>query len=148
MTQTERIMSVDALKQAMSKGADAPKTNEDETQKGVADVRTPPGDRSPGTLDARWGDKPAEGHNGYPDVYGQAALQEARDGRGSLLERIFDSPKTTAPAEQALMRQNFVNAGEGTPHSPLLQRGHLPAKTAAADRPSLTDRVMRLFGRR
>ncbi len=139
-------MSVEALKQAMSKGADAPKTNEDETQKGVADVRKSPADRSPGTLNAQWGDKPAEGHNGYPDVYGQAALQEARDGRAGLIERIFDSPKTTAPAEQALMRQNFANASEGTPHNPLLQRGHLPAKTASADRPSLTDKVLRVIG--
>jgi hypothetical protein len=138
-------MSVDQLKQAMENGK--VQDNEVTTQKGVADVRTAPNDRAPGTLDARWGDKPAEGHNGYPDVYGQAAVQEAKDGRSSLIERIFDSPKTTAPAEQALMRQNFVHAGDGEPHSPMLQRGHL-AKTAEADRPSLTDRVMRLFGRR
>ena len=139
-------MSVDTLKQAMlGKAADAPKTNEDETQKGITNVRTPPAGRAPGTLDAKWGDKPREGKDGYPDVYSKGVHQEAQDGRGDLLDRILDAGKTTAPAEQALMRQHFEHAAEGNPHSPILQRG----KTASADdSETLTDQVRRVVGHR
>jgi hypothetical protein len=138
-------MSVDTLKQAMlGKAADAPKTNENETQKGITHVRMPPEGRAPGTLNAKWGDTPREGKDGYPDVYSEAVHREAQDGRGDLLDRILDAGKTTAPAEQALMRQVFEHAGEGNPHSPLLQRN----KTASVDEPTLTDQVMRVVGHR
>ena len=148
-------MSVEDLKTALIKRAanGAVENNEGDTNKGVADVYpTPPG-RSPGTLDARWGDKPAEGHDGYTDVYSTSVRREAEDGRGALLDRLFDSPKSTAPAEQALMHQHFENAGAGDPHSPMLQHGHSPlrGKTAHAvyfDDETLTDQVLRVAGRR
>jgi hypothetical protein len=141
-------MSVDALKQAMlGKVADAPKTNENDTNKGVADVREAPAGRAPDTLDAKWGDHPAKGIDGHSDVYSSAVLREARDGRSDLLERLFDSPKTTASVEQALVRKNFGDVDrDRVSHSPMLQRGRV--KTASADEESLTDKVMRVVGRR
>jgi hypothetical protein len=145
-------MSVESIKRAMSRTAapmkNAPDNNEAQSTVGMADVFKPPTDRAPGTLDAHWGDHPAEGHNGYPDVYGTAAMQAAKDGREEMLERLFDSPKTTAPAEQAFMSQHFVNASKGDPHAPMLQRGRLPAKTASVDDETLTDAVVRIAGRR
>ena len=136
----------EAFKSALAKMAEAPKNNENDTLKGVANVRTQPEDRAPGTLDAKWGDDPPEGHNGYPDVYSTAVMREAKDGRGELIERMFDSPKAVAAKEQALMRQYFENAGEGDPHSPMLQRGNLPLKHAHAEPETLTDQVNRVIG--
>jgi hypothetical protein len=136
---------VDDIRQRMAKAADAPANNELDPNQGVNDVRKNPPDRSPKTLDARWGDHPPEGHNGYPDVYGTAAVREAHDGRAALIERLFDSPKTTAPIEQALMTQLLSHAHEGHPHSPLLQRGRLQEEKTAADE-TLTDQVNRVVG--
>lgn len=137
-------MSVDTLKQALmaKSAADNGKlpNNEDETNKGTNGVRKDPEGRAPGTLDAPWGAKPPP-----PETYGTATRREAQDGRGDLLDRILDSGKTTAPAEQSLMRQYFEHAAEGNPHSPVLQRGH---KTASADSETLTDSVMRVVGHR
>jgi hypothetical protein len=124
----------------VTKAADAAKTNELDTNKGVNDVRKNPEDRSPGTLDAKWGDHPTPS----PDVYSTAVVREAHDGRASLIDRIFDSQKTTAPAEQSLMRQNFVNMAQGNPHSPILQRGKEPEKVASDE--TLTDQVTRVVG--
>ena len=136
-------MSVEDLKNALAKKADAAKTNENDTQKGVADVREPPPDRAPGTLDAHWGDKPAVGPRGDPSVYGTSVEREAKDTRMGVLDRIFDSPRTSASAEKSVMDAYFEHANEGQPHSPLLQRGH---KTASADEPTLTDKVNRVIG--
>jgi hypothetical protein len=141
-------MSVEGLKTAVSAMSNGRlEDNENETNRGVGNVYDPPSDRKPRTLDARWGDAPPQGRNGYPDVYGKAALEAARDGRTDMIERLFDSPKTMAEVEQALMAQNFEHAREGVPHSPMLQRNRLPAKEASADE-SLTDSVMRVCGRR
>jgi|HubBroStandDraft_3_1064219.scaffolds.fasta_scaffold250740_2 hypothetical protein len=135
-------MSVAQLKEAMlAKAADAPKTNEDETNKGIGNVRTQPADRKPGTLDAKWGDHPTH----EPDVYGEGVVREARDTRGGLIERIFDSQRTSAPAEQALMSRLLTHAREGHPHSPLLQRGRPPEEKTASDE-TLTDQVSRVVG--
>jgi len=140
------LMSVDALKQAMlGKVADAPKNNEDDTNKGISDVRKPPEDRKPGTLDAKWGDRPAEDQTHDPAVHSSAVRREAADTRGQMLERLFDAPKADAKTEQALMGQNFANARQGSPHSPMLQRGRV--KMAEADE-TLTDSVMRVIGHR
>ena len=143
-------MSVAELKQAMlGKLADAPKTNEDDTNKGINNVYGPPAGRKPGTLDAKWGDTPKEAPDGYPDNYSTAVKREARDDRAGVIERSFDSPKTTAPAEQSLMAQYLEHAAEGQPHSPILQRGHTSkVVTAAADTETLTETVMRVVGRR
>jgi hypothetical protein len=140
-------MSVEDLKAALlSKHADAPKNNEDETNRGVANVYDPPEDRRPGTIDAKWGDHPAKGHwPGYPDVYGKAALEAARDGRQAMIGRLFDSPATSGPVEQALMAASFAHASEGMPHSPLLQRGKLE-KLANDGSETLTDLVRRVVG--
>lgn len=139
-------MSVYALKQAMlGKAADAPKNNEDETNKGISNVHRPPEGRAPGTLDAKWGDHPPKGHDGYPDIYSSAVLREGADTRGGMLERLFDAPKTDAKTEQALMGQHFNNARQGAPHSPMLQRGRIKAASAEE---TLTDAVMRVVGHR
>jgi hypothetical protein len=141
-------MSVEELKVALAAMDNGRiENNEDHTNRGVANVYDPPAGRKPGTLDARWGDHPPEGHNGYPDVYGKAALEAAKDGRTDMIERLFDSPKTMAQVEQSLMAEHFVNAKDGTPHSPMLQRNHLPLKEASADQ-TLTDQVMRVVGHR
>lgn len=135
-------MSVDALKQAMqTKAADAPKNNEDETLKGVGNVYEKPADRKPGTLDALWGDHPTP----EPDVYSTAVVREARNDRGGLIDRIFDSQRTSAPAEQALMASLLTHAREGHPHSPILQRGRPPEEKTASDH-TLTDQVMDVIG--
>lgn len=144
-------MSVEDMKVALAAMENGRiENNEDQTQKGIANVYPPPEGRKPGTLDARWGDKPAEGHNGYPDVYGKAALEAAKDGRGDVIDRLFDSPRTMAQVEQQLMGQHFEHAREGTPHSPMLQRNHLPLKEASVNESdlTLTDKVMRAAGRR
>jgi hypothetical protein len=140
-------MSVEELKAAMKKQADKPENNEGGTNKGVADVYAAPAGRAPGTLDAPWGERPAEGRNGYPDVYSTGVMREARDGRGDMLERLFDSPKADAASEQRLMGGLLEHAREGAPHSPMLQRGRLHDKTASIDEPTLTDQVMRACGR-
>lgn len=142
-------MSVEELKTALAAMDNGRiENNEDQTNRGVNNVYEPPADRKPGTLDAKWGDKPPEGHNGYPDVYGKAALEAAKDGRGDMIERLFDSPRTMAQVEQSLMSEHFVNAKDGTPHSPMLQRNRLPLKEASVNDETLTDQVMRVAGRR
>lgn len=139
-------MSDDLEEAFLGKVAEAPKNNEDETQKGVQNVYGPPAGREPGTLDAKWGDKPKDGPDGYPVNHSTGVRREARDGREGLLERLFDSLKATAPAEQAQMKAHYDHAGEGHPHSPVLQRGH-SEKVARAEE-TLTDTVRRVVGRR
>jgi hypothetical protein len=120
-------------------------TNEDQTVKGIIDVRKDPADRAPGTLDAKWGDEPPKGQNGYPDVYSTAVMHESHDGRASLIDRLFDSPRSTAPAEQAEMRQLFANADKGEPHSPMLQHGKHKHAHMHLDE-TLADQVVRVVG--
>ncbi len=140
-------MSVKDLKRTMmGKVADAPKTNEDDTNKSVGNVYEPPPGRAPETIDAQWGDKPKEGPDGYPVNYGTGTRREARNGRNEMLERLFDQLGPSATAQQAEMKQLFENAGEGHPHSPVLQRGHTD-KLAQAEDESLLDKVVRVCGR-
>ena len=78
-------MSDDDLRDAfLSKVADAPKTNENDTNKGINNVYGPPPGRQPGTLDARWGDPPKTGPDGYPINYGTAVRREAGDDRTAV----------------------------------------------------------------
>jgi hypothetical protein len=122
-----------SLKTAMDHGR--VQNNEDESNKGRADVYPQPEGRKPGTLDAKWGDAPPP-----PVTHGTAVEREAKNGRGEMIDRLFDSPKSSAPAEQKEMRELFTNADEGHPHSPMLQHGR--AKTAADE--TLIDKVMRV----
>ena len=137
-------MSVESLKQALidSKTAEKLDTNEDKPTLSQNNVYKDPPGRSPGTLDARWGDKP-----GPAIVHGTAAVDAAEDGRGGMIDRLFDSPKTTAPAEQELVRTIFnaetVNEGH-PPHSPMLRRG----KVKIAEDESLAEQVQRVTGLR
>ncbi len=145
-------MTVEDLKLALlAKQADAPKNNEDETNRGVANVYDPPENRKPRTLDSRWGDHPAVDQDGHAAVFGTAALAAVEDGRGKMVERLFSSPATMAPVEQALMRANFAGFNEAIHHSPLMQRGHTPLqkeKRASTADETLTDQVLRVAGRR
>ncbi len=128
-----------AMKLAASSGL---QTNENETDKGTIDVYpTPPG-RAPGTLDAKWGDMPPQGPNGNPAIYGTAVVSTAKDTREDMLERLFSSPSTSAPAEQALMGSLFEHAREGDPHSPLLRRNR-QEKNASDE--SLREQVARII---
>lgn len=133
-----------------AKQADAAETNLDGTNVSVNNVYEQPPGRHPGTLRAKWGDTPPEGANGYPDIYSTGVMRAAQDTRADMIERIFDSPATSAPAEQAMMSELFVNARDGHPHSPLLQRGRLPIKehSEVDGGRTLTDEVMRVIGRR
>lgn len=131
-----------------TKQADAPETNLDDTQKGVSNVYEAPSGRKPSTLDAPWGEQPPAGPSGDPDIYGTAVMRSAQDTRANMIERIFDSPTTSAPAEQALMNSLFENARDGRPHSPLLQRGKSITKDHGEDKEAetLTDQVNRVVG--
>jgi hypothetical protein len=131
-------MSVEELKRAlMGKVADAPKNNENDTLIGTGNVQPPPAGRKPGTVDAKWGDPPPP-----PETYGSSVKREAQNDRGDLLDRILDSPRTSAPAEQSLMQQYFATR-DGHPHAPLLQRGR---ERAGDDDGTLTDQVRRVVG--
>lgn len=144
-------MSVEQLKQAMTKTADKAENNEDSRAiKGVNNVYETPKGRAPGTLDAKWGDEPPLDSDNYPVNYSEAVKREAHDGRAGMIERLFDSPKTTAPVEQAMLRQLFnpETVSEGhPPHSPMLQRGRVKEASVAGEE-SLTDQVMRVVGHR
>lgn len=137
-------MSVAHLKQAMmdNKTAEQAETNEGQMTRGVNNVYKQPVGRSPGTLDAQWGDKP-----GPAIVHGKAVIEAAEDGRGEMIDRLLDSPKTTAPVEQALIRDLFtaetVNEAH-PPHSPMLRRG----KVKVAEDESLAEQVQRVTGLR
>ena len=130
----------------LQKAADTAPTNEDDTVLGVGNVYKKPEGRTPGTLDARWGDDPQVSPDGSTANYGTAVREEAHDDRNEMIERLFDSPKGSAQTEQQEMRQLLLNADEGHPHSPMLQRGH-EGKIARADM-TLTDLVMRTVGHR
>ena len=129
--------------------AEATQTNEDDTQLGVNNVYEPPPGRHPGTLSAKWGDQPPAGASGDPDIYGKAVLRGAQDTRSDMIERLFDSPGTSASAEQAAMAALFENAKDGRPHSPMLQRGRLPTEEhTEKNAETLTDSVLRVIGHR
>jgi hypothetical protein len=132
------------------KQADAAETNLDDTNVSVNNVYEQPEGRKPGTLNARWGDAPPEGANGYPDIYSKGVMRAAKDTRADMIERLFDSPGTSASPAQALMSELFENARDGHPHSPLLQRGRLPVAEHSEKDASetLTDAVMRVVGHR
>lgn len=140
-------MSVASLKQAMmnSKTAERMETNEGQMTRGVNNVYANPPGRKPETLDAKWGDKPPP-----PLTLGTAVQEAAEESREKMIDRLFDSPGTSAPAEQALLRDVLnpatVNAAE-LPHSALLRRGRTKLEKAAEDE-SLTEQVQRVTGLR
>lgn len=133
-------MSVEDLKAALSKSAEAPADNEDGINRGVNSVWPVPDDRKPGTIDAKWGDRPPANMVNN----GTSVVEAAKDGREDMIERLFDSPKTTAPAEQAAMSALFGGMASAESHSPLLTRG----KEKKASDETLTDKVVRIAGRR
>jgi len=116
--------------------------NEDQTNKGLANVYDPPPGRKPGTLDAKWGDTPPKSKTDDQAVFGKGVEDEAKNVRNEMIERLFDSPSSSAAAEQKLMGENFTGSAEGHPHSPLLQRER--AKTAADE--TLTDKILKTIG--
>lgn len=136
-------MSIAHLKEATAKlAAGGLETNEDETTKGKANVYPPPPGREPGTLSARWGD--AAGHT---VVNSTAAVEAAREGREGMVERLFNSPSTSGPAEQELIRTLFNRdtvEDAVKPHSAMLRHG----RTKTASDETLTDRVLRVVGHR
>lgn len=138
-------MSVEDMKvalAAMSNGQT--ETNEDSPMKAKVEVYKDPEGRAPGTLDARWGAKPPS-----PVTYGSSTEAAAREGRTEMIERLFDTPKTYAQPEQALMSRLLEHASQGAPHSPMLQRGHKIKEASVNVRDeTLTDQVMRVAGRR
>lgn len=130
-------MSVAELKQAMldKVAAGRTATNEDEPTKGKANVYLPPEGCEPNI---------AGGNVGYS----AATLAAARETREEMMERLFDAPKTTAASEQALIHGLFSEEAireRQVPHS-ILQRRE-KTKTASADE-TLTDKVLRVTGRR
>src|SRR5580700_4205417 len=136
-------MSVAQLKAAMAAAGNGKiKDNESALLKGTANVHTPPEGRAPGTLNARWGDHPPTSPTKDTAVHGTAVEQAAHDDRNGMIERLFDSPGSSAPTEQKLMEGYFTAPKDGFPHSPLLQRGHLD-KTAQDE--TLAQQVRRVI---
>jgi hypothetical protein len=88
--------------QAMLKSAEVLETNNDQSTVGVNNVYPKGDEREPGQLGAKWGDKPAD-----QTAFSDAAKREAANDRPKMIERLFDSLKTTASADKALVAENF-----------------------------------------
>lgn len=142
-------MSIDLLKQALA-AMDHGRLESNETtpQKGIADVYPNPADRGAGTLDAPWGEKPAVDKDGASVAYGKAVTEASLEGRQRMAERLFDSLPVAAAADKKLIGEMFTHANERVPHSILLQHGR--EKTASVNEKdlSLTDKVVKICGRR
>jgi hypothetical protein len=98
--------------------------NEDQTVKGKTQVHPDPADRKPGTIDARWGDKPSVDHDGYPNDHSSGVTDESNKDRHGVLSSLFEDMGAASTADQALVNQYFSTpSGERrTPHSPLLHK--------------------------
>lgn len=133
-------MSLEDLRQAFLKTAEATETNKDDTTVGVENVYPSPAGRAPHTIDAPWGEP------GHADPFHNsdgvwAAFQEGRD---NLLDRVFTQFSNSSKLDKKLISENFSVPGKpGTyeSHSALLNHG---VNTS----PSLTERVKSLVGRR
>lgn len=114
-------------------------TNEDETNKGVLEVYKTPAGRSPGTVDAKWGDTPLSD----PQIHGSGVLREANEGRKELLGRVFDSmPAASANAKASV--GDLFSTKDYASRSTLL--GH--SKTASSPESlTLSERVRKVAGR-
>ena len=91
---------------------------------GKQEVHPEPGDRKPGTIDAKWGDKPALDSDGYPNQHGSGVEEENNKDRRGVLQTVFENMGVAATADQAFVDQHFSTPfGERRPaHSPLLQK--------------------------
>lgn len=131
-------MSVQDMQRAFGdKQAETLPNNEDATTVGAMNVYPNPSDRKPGTLDARWGDKPTA-----PVENSEAVEREARNDRVELLGRLFDTLEPARENEKKLMSAQFSTQNYEA-HSPLLQ-----PKVASVLRPdaTLADQVSRVVG--
>jgi hypothetical protein len=123
--------------------------NEDATDKGVMDVYEQPEGRSPGTIDAHWGDKPAPRPLGWEGNYGKSTMDAAHDVRHGVLSRILSGMPQAKEQARAEMKALLDHAAEGEheSHSAALTQ----EKTSSVHAPieeSLTDRVLSVCGRR
>jgi hypothetical protein len=133
-------MSVKYLKQALREklAAGSTETNEDEMTRGKANVYPdPPGSKQ----------NTAGGNVGYSE----AAVEAAKQTREEMVERLFDSPKTTAASEQALVNSLFSEEAireRSLPHSIMQRRGRDTSTVKQAEAETLTDKVRRVTGLR
>jgi hypothetical protein len=127
-------MTVEALKEALKLAAGETENNENEPTRGKANVYENPEGHQTNTTGGNVG-------------HSVAVVNAARDGREDMVERLFDSPKTTGPTEQALLHSLFNKEtvdNAVTPHAAMLRRG----RTKTASDETLTDRVLRVVGHR
>lgn len=126
------------------------KDNEDDTNNGVMNVYPQPPGRSPGTIDAKWGDKPAPRPLGHDGNYGKGAFDEAMDVRHGVLGRVLDGMPQAKEHTRRTMAQLLEHAasGEHESHSAALSQEKTSAAQHLPDDPSLTDQVVAVCGRR
>lgn len=96
----------------------------DASVKGKQEVHPDPTDRQPGSIHAKWGDRPALDSDGYPSDHASGVVQEGNKDRRGVLEALFEDMGAASTADQALVNQYFSTpSGERRPaHSPLLQK--------------------------
>lgn len=115
---------------------------------GVMNVYENPEGREPGTLNAKWGDKPIERPLNHVGDYGEGVMEMAHDTRHGVLDRVFSGTSEARRAARAEIAANFVHGanGEYEARTALLSK----EKTASAnvfDEGSLSDRIRSLVGR-
>lgn len=115
-------MNNQELHALLDKIADQTETDENRIVPGKLQVHTDPAGRQPGTIHAKWGDKPALDADGYPIAHGSGATDEAEEDRRGVLERILENVGDASTADKALISQNFHTTDTHTPHSILLQK--------------------------
>jgi hypothetical protein len=125
----------------------AEQVGNDETTsvKGKQEVHPDPADRHPGSIHAKWGDKPALDADGYPNEHGSGVVSENNKDRRGVLNALFEDMGAAATADQAFVNQYFATpVGERrTPHSPLLQK---EAEAHRKEVPTLREQVHGMIG--
>lgn len=124
--------------------------NQDMDDTGLMNVYPAPEGRSPGTIDAKWGDKPAPRPLGYVGNYGKGAFDTAKDVRHGVLSRVFSGMEQAKDNTRKTMSELLEHAasGEHESHSAAMTQEKTSAARHLPEDESLTDRVMAVCGRR
>lgn len=119
--------------------------DENTSVKGKQEVHPDPADRKPGTIDAKWGDKPQLDSDGYPNEHGSGITEENNKDRRGVLNALFEDMGAASTADQAFVNQHFSTpAGERRPpHSPLLQK---EGEAVQKEVPTLREQVRSTLG--
>lgn len=137
---------LELLKTAEDAG-EAPGDDDESTVGETPDPTPPPEDRGAGTTDAAWGEEPTK-TEGEPALhFSDEAVRQFRQGREKFLEKYFDSPSSSGPAEKQLVGQHFQHASSGQfeTSSPTLSDKSKLQKTSGVQ--TLLERVRKTAGR-